>query len=118
MTDLTPAGDPVVRIFTRVAAIKADVLQFNTSRAEDVTAGDFATGDIITRLGDIEFPFTLTAVQPVASYDVTLTASHGWFTPGPVEPARPVIRLVLTSPYVFSGSAFCEAANRAAGFRP
>lgn len=89
--------DPVARILDRAAFVKAAALAMDTSRTEEVTAGNLTTGDVILSLGSVEFPFpfTVTQVQRVRGV-VLLRAAHGWFTMTPVRPDEACVRLVLS----------------------
>ena len=75
--------DRISQINAKAAAVKNAAASIDTSRTETVTVADLKPGDIITRLGNVTFPFpfTLTKTQKIGSFGYTLAASHGWFAP-------------------------------------
>lgn len=92
---MAPQSKPA-QILARAAAAKAEALKIDTSRTEDVTVADLKAGDIITRLGNTEFPFpfTLSAVKQIGAFGTMLTATHGWFSTGPVRASETVTRVI------------------------
>lgn len=84
------------QILQMAADIKAQAQKIDTSKTETVTVADLKVGDIILHLGKVEFPFpfTLSQVRKIGTFGTTLAATHGWFTPGPVNGKDKVVRVV------------------------
>lgn len=84
------------RINDHAAAVKAAAAQIDTSRTEVVDVADLKVGDVITRLGNVTFPFpfTLSKVQGIGGYGFLLLATHGWGTPGPVKATESATRVL------------------------
>ncbi len=87
--------DTVSRILANAADVKAHALTLDTSNTEATTVAELNEGDVITRLGNVTFPFpfTLSAIKTIGPYGTLLTATHGWFTPGPVALTTDVTRV-------------------------
>jgi hypothetical protein len=74
----------------------AAAMQIDDSKTETVTVSQLKEGDVIVKLGkvDFPFPFTLSSVQPILTYGTVLKAKHGWFTPQPRPATEKVVRVV------------------------
>lgn len=94
----TATLNPAERILAFAALVKEEALAMDTSRTEEIVAGNVGIGDVILSLGSavFPFPFTITGVQRLDRYGkVTLRAAHGWFTMTAPRLDEPCVRVLL-----------------------